>query len=61
MVGRGIAVAGIWVGVGIAIGLTGAAHPNLPGWVYKWLLVSAVLVTWPIVLPLMGPWSGGKD
>jgi hypothetical protein len=57
MVGRGIAVAGIWLGVGFAIGISGSARPSLPFQVYQWLLVCAVLVTWPIVLPLMGPWS----
>jgi len=58
MIGRGIAVAGTWLGVGIAMGMM-SAHAALPGWVYKWLLVCAVIVTLPIVLPLMspGPWT----
>lgn len=55
VIGRGIAVAGIWLGMGMAIGLTATAHPNLPGWVYKWIIVSAVIVTLPIVLPLIVP------
>lgn len=55
VIGRGIAVAGIWLGFGMAIGLTATAHPNLPGWVYKWIIVSAVIVTLPIVLPMIVP------
>jgi len=61
MVGRGIAVAGVWLGVGIAIGLTGTGHPSLPGWVFKWLIVAALVVSLPIVLPLLGPWSWDKQ
>ena len=60
MLGRGIAVAGTWLGVGIAIGMM-SGHQSLPGWVYKWLLICAVIVTLPIVLPLMGPQYSGKD
>jgi hypothetical protein len=55
VIGRGIAIAGIWLGLGMAIGMTGTAHPNLPGWVYQWVIVSAVIVTLPIVLPLIVP------
>jgi hypothetical protein len=39
--------------MGVAVGLTATAHPNLPGWVFKWIIVSAVIVTLPIVLPLI--------
>jgi len=53
-------VAGVWLGIGIAVGMM-SAHAALPGWVYKWVLICGVIVTLPIVLPLMGPWSLGKD
>jgi hypothetical protein len=45
----------------MAIGVSGAARPSLPFQVYQWLLVSALIVSLPIVLPLLGPWSWGKD
>jgi phosphotransferase system glucose/maltose/N-acetylglucosamine-specific IIC component len=61
MVGRGIAVAGIWLGIGMAIGMTGSAHPNLPGWVYKWIIGGALIATMPIVLPLLAPQSWDKN
>jgi len=57
MLGRGIGLAGIWVGVGLGIGLSGAGRANLPGWVYQWLLICAIVVS----APLVGPWTWAKD
>ncbi len=62
MVGRGIAVAGIWLGIGMAIGMTGlSSHPSLPGWVYKWIIGGGLIATMPIVLPLLAPQSWDKN
>lgn len=57
MIGRGIAIAGIWLGVGLGIGLSATGTTQLPSWVYQWLLICAVVVT----APLIGPWTWGKD
>jgi hypothetical protein len=56
MIGRGIALAGIWLGVGLAIGLGGLGRGALPGAIYQWLLVVAVIVS----APLIGPWTWTK-
>ncbi len=55
MIGRGIGVAGIWLGVGLAIGLTGTG--KMPGWVYIWVLVCATFVS----ALLVGPWTWDKN
>ncbi len=57
MTGRGIGVAGVWLGVGLAIGLTGTGHANLPGWVYKGVLACATFVS----AMLVGPWTWTKE
>lgn len=57
MLGRGIGLAGVWLGVGLAIGLTGTGHANLPGWVYQWVLICAIVVS----AMLAGPWTWTKD
>lgn len=54
MIGRGIGIAGIWLGVGLALGL-GAGQ--LAGWGQRWLLICALIVS----APLIGPWTWTKD
>jgi len=53
MIGRGIGVAGIWLGAGLAIGLNGTGHANLPAWVYQWVLIGAMVIS----TMLVGPWT----
>jgi hypothetical protein len=53
VIGRGIGVAGVWLGMGLAIGLSATGRTNLPAWVYQWVLIGAVAIS----VMLAGPWT----